>query len=147
MKPLTFKSACDFSTKRHQTSPLTSLHPCREQRVTLFLMAILVGISVMAYSVLELLPLPVLYGLVLYLGVASLYGVQFCQRIKLFFIPAKHRPDHEYLRHIPNWRIYTYTGIQIAFLVLLSIFQFNFYLRAIFPIMVSVVIVQQSSVK
>lgn len=112
----------------------------REQRVTLFFMAILVGISVMAYRVLELLPLPVLYGLVLYLGVASLYGVQFLQRFKLFFIPNKHKPDYEYLRHIPNRKIYAYTVIQLLFVVLLfviySAFPAGYFLRVTFPITV-----------
>ena len=92
----------------------------------------------MAYQALNLLPLPVLYGLVLYLGVASLYGMQFLQRVKLLFIPNKHRPDYEYLRSIPNWRIYADTGIQIAFVVLLSVLQVYIYLLALFPILVSV---------
>ena len=111
----------------------------REQRVTLFLMAFMVSLSVMAYSVLKLLPLPVLYGLILYLGVASLHGLQFTRRVLLFLIPTKHRPDIKYLRQIPNRRIYMYTGIQIVFLLLLCVFQVYFYLKAIFPIMVSLV--------
>lgn len=100
-------------------------------------MAILVGISVVAYNALKLLPLPVLYGLVLYLGVASLYGVQFLQRLKLIFIPNKHKPDYEYLRHIPNRKIYIYTAIQVAFLLILFVLFLYFYLRIIFPVMVS----------
>ena len=39
-------------------------------------MAFLVGLSIILYHVLRLLPLPVLYGIFLYIGVASLYGVQ-----------------------------------------------------------------------
>lgn len=103
-------------------------------------MAILVGISVMAYQVLELLPLPVLYGLVLYLGVTSMYGVQFLKRFKLFFIPVKHRPDYEYLRHVPNIRIYIYTLIQVVFVLVLVViycaFPESFYVRVIFPLSV-----------
>ena len=53
-----------------------TLHLSREQRVTLFAMAVLVGVSMMLYHALRLLPLPVLYGIFLYIGVASLYGVQ-----------------------------------------------------------------------
>ena len=48
----------------------------REQRVTLFCMAVLLSLSIVAYQALRLLPLPVLYGIFLYIGVASLYGVQ-----------------------------------------------------------------------
>lgn len=39
-------------------------------------MAMLLGLSVLASSALKLLPLPLLYGIFLYIGVASLYGVQ-----------------------------------------------------------------------
>lgn len=100
-------------------------------------MAVMVSLSVMAYSVLELLPLPVLYGLILYLGVASLYGLQFIRRVLLVLIPNKHRPDIKYLRQIPNRRIYMYTGIQLVFLVLLCVLQGYFYLKTLLPLMVS----------
>ena len=109
----------------------------REQRVTLFVCAILVGLSVMAYQALNLLPLPVLYGLLLYMGVASLYGIQFIERIKLFFIPSKRRPDCEYFRRIPNYRIHIFTVIQLAFFVVLCVFLGVAVLRVAFPIMVS----------
>ena len=105
--------------------------------MTLFVTAILICLSVMAFTALNLLPLPVLYGLVLYLGVASLHGMQFLQRVKLLLIPSKNRPDYEYLRSIPNWRIYLYTGIQIGFVIFLSVFRVYFYLLVLFPLMVS----------
>ena len=108
----------------------------REQRVTLFFMALMVSLSVMAYSVLKLLPLPVLYGLLLYLGVASLNGLQFIDRVLLALIPNKHRPDIKYLRQIPNRRIYVYTGIQVIFLLLLCLLQGYFYLKTLLPLMV-----------
>ncbi len=59
-------------------------------------------------SILKLLSLPVLYGLLLYLGVASLNGLQFIEHVLFFLIPNKHRPDIKYLCQIPNRRIYVY---------------------------------------
>ena len=44
--------------------------------MTLFFMAVLLCISVVLFKVLQLLPLAILYGIFLYIGVASLYGVQ-----------------------------------------------------------------------
>ena len=61
------------------TNYFTGMSPVctrREQRVTLLVMAVLLGVSIMAYQALQLLPLPLLYGIFLYIGVASLYGVQ-----------------------------------------------------------------------
>ena len=91
----------------------------------------------MAYTALKLLPLPVLYGLLLYMGVASLYGIQFIERIKLFFIPSKRRPDCEYFRRIPNYRIHLYTLVQLGFFVVLCVFQGVIQLKVAFPVMVS----------
>ena len=101
-------------------------------------MAILVALSVMAYPVLRLLPLPVLYGLLFYLGVSSLDGIQFMKRIKLFFVPNKYKPDCKYFRHIPTHRIHAFTIIQIVFLLLLIVFQVVAELKVVFPLIVSV---------
>jgi hypothetical protein len=108
----------------------------REQRVTLFVMAVLIGISMMLYYVLRLLPLPVLYGIFLYIGVASLYGVQFVQRLALPLIPDKYKPDYHYLRRIPNLRIHGYTLYQVLFFIVLCIFKVVQQTSIVFPVMV-----------
>ena len=38
-------------------------------------------------------PCSVLYGVFLYMGVAALDGIQFFERILLFFMPKKYQPD------------------------------------------------------
>ncbi|XP_012515287.1 PREDICTED: electrogenic sodium bicarbonate cotransporter 1-like [Propithecus coquereli] len=48
----------------------------REQRVTGTLVFILTGLSVFMAPILKFIPMPVLYGVFLYMGVASLNGVQ-----------------------------------------------------------------------
>jgi hypothetical protein len=108
----------------------------REQRVTLFVMAVLIGVSMMLYHALRLLPLPVLYGIFLYIGVASLYGVQFVQRLALPLIPDKYKPDYRYLRRIPNLRIHAYTLYQVVFFLLLCVFKVVQQISIVFPIMV-----------
>jgi hypothetical protein len=44
--------------------------------------------------------MPVLYGVFLYMGVASLNGLQFFDRILLILMPKKYQPDYPYLRHV-----------------------------------------------
>ena len=46
----------------------------REQRLTSLAIAILTGLSVLMTPVLALLPMPVLYGVFLFMGVMSLRG-------------------------------------------------------------------------
>ena len=58
--------------------------------------------------------MPVLYGVLLYMGVASLRGMQFIDRCELFFMPPKHQPDYIYLRHVTLNRVYLFTFIQVG---------------------------------
>nr|XP_025139979.1 electroneutral sodium bicarbonate exchanger 1 isoform X4 [Bubalus bubalis] len=68
---------------------------------------------------LKFIPMPVLYGVFLYMGVSSLQGIQFFDRLKLFGMPAKHQPDFIYLRHVPLRKVHLFTLIQLTCLVLL----------------------------
>ncbi|XP_056654178.1 electroneutral sodium bicarbonate exchanger 1 isoform X2 [Monodelphis domestica] len=91
----------------------------REQRVTGLMIFVLMGCSVFMTAVLKFIPMPVLYGVFLYMGVSSLRGIQFFDRLKLFGMPAKHQPDFIYLRHVPLRKVHLFTLIQLTCLVLL----------------------------
>ncbi|XP_030366533.1 electroneutral sodium bicarbonate exchanger 1 isoform X2 [Strigops habroptila] len=107
----------------------------REQRVTGLMIFVLMGCSVFFTSALKFIPMPVLYGVFLYMGVSSLRGIQFFDRLKLFWMPAKHQPDFIYLRHVPLRKVHFFTLIQLICLVLLWAIKVS---RAaiIFPMMV-----------
>lgn len=72
----------------------------REQRVTHILIFVLIGLSVLMTSVLCHIPMPVLYGVFLYMGADSLKGLQFFDRILLIFMPNKYQPDYMFLRQV-----------------------------------------------
>ncbi|XP_077159875.1 sodium bicarbonate cotransporter 3 isoform X6 [Paroedura picta] len=91
----------------------------REQRVTGLMIFVLMGMSVFMTSILKFIPMPVLYGVFLYMGASSLRGIQFFDRIKLFGMPAKHQPDLIYLRYVPLWKVHIFTVVQLTCLVLL----------------------------
>ncbi|XP_017281821.1 solute carrier family 4 member 4a isoform X3 [Kryptolebias marmoratus] len=107
----------------------------REQRVTGVFVFILTGLSVLMSPILKFIPMPVLYGVFLYMGVASLNGVQFMDRLKLLLMPAKHQPDLVYLRHVPLRRVHLFTFIQILCLGLLWILK-STVAAIIFPVMI-----------
>ncbi|KAM8981445.1 sodium bicarbonate cotransporter 3 isoform 5-T7 [Sarcophilus harrisii] len=107
----------------------------REQRVTGLLIFVLMGLSVFMTSVLKFIPMPVLYGVFLYMGVSSLKGIQFFDRIKLFGMPAKHQPDLIYLRYVPLWKVHIFTVIQLTCLVLLWVIKASA-AAVVFPMMV-----------
>ncbi|XP_077599716.1 sodium bicarbonate cotransporter 3-like isoform X1 [Stigmatopora nigra] len=107
----------------------------REQRVTGFMIFILMGCSVFMTSALKFIPMPVLYGVFLYMGVSSLKGIQFFDRIKLFGMPAKHQPDLIYLRYVPLWKVHIFTLVQLTCLILLWVIKASA-AAVVFPMMV-----------
>uniref|UniRef100_A0A674GRC4 Anion exchange protein n=1 Tax=Taeniopygia guttata TaxID=59729 RepID=A0A674GRC4_TAEGU len=115
----------------------------REQRVTGIIVFVLTGISVFLAPILKYIPMPVLYGVFLYMGVASLNGIQvstflpgqFWDRCKLFLMPAKHQPDYVFLRHVPLRRIHLFTLVQIVCLAVLWILK-STVAAIIFPVMI-----------
>ncbi|XP_074908917.1 sodium bicarbonate cotransporter 3 isoform X9 [Buteo buteo] len=86
-------------------------------------------------DLLMFIPMPVLYGVFLYMGVSSLKGIQFFDRIKLFGMPAKHQPDLIYLRYVPLWKVHIFTVVQLTCLVLLWVIKASA-AAVVFPMMV-----------
>ncbi|XP_074520658.1 sodium-driven chloride bicarbonate exchanger-like isoform X1 [Halichoeres trimaculatus] len=107
----------------------------REQRFTGLMIFTLMGCSVFMTSVLKFIPMPVLYGVFLYMGASSLRGIQFFDRLKLFCMPAKHQPDFIYLRHVPLRKVHLFTIIQLSCLVLLWVIKTS-KAAIVFPMMV-----------
>ncbi|KAJ8000372.1 hypothetical protein DPEC_G00204140 [Dallia pectoralis] len=107
----------------------------REQRVTGFMIFTLMGCSVFMTSALKFIPMPVLYGVFLYMGASSLKGIQFFDRIKLFGMPAKHQSDLIYLRYVPLWKVHVFTLVQLSCLVLLWVIKASS-AAVVFPMMV-----------
>jgi len=93
------------------------------------------GCSVFMTAILKFIPMPVLYGVFLYMGVSSLQGIQFFDRLKLFGMPAKHQPDFIYLRHVPLRKVHLFTLIQLTCLVLLWVIKAS-PAAIVFPMMV-----------
>lgn len=59
-------------------------------------------------DVLRLIPLAVLFGIFLYMGVTSLTGIQLYERITLMVTPAKHHPDHIYVTKVTQAMLNVY---------------------------------------
>lgn len=106
----------------------------REQRVTGLMVFILTGLSVFLAPVLKFIPMPVLYGIFLYMGVSALSSIQFTDRLQLLLMPAKHQPDFIYLRHVPLRQVHLFTFIQILCLAVLWIIK-STAAAIIFPLM------------
>nr|XP_015196349.1 PREDICTED: electrogenic sodium bicarbonate cotransporter 4 isoform X3 [Lepisosteus oculatus] len=112
----------------------------REQRLTGIMVFVLTGVSIFMAPILQYIPMPVLYGVFLYMGVASLNGIQFWDRCKLYLMPAKHQPDYIYLRHVPLRRVHLFTVVQVICLAVLWVLK-STVAAIIFPVMILALIV------
>ncbi|XP_077680875.1 anion exchange protein 4 [Eretmochelys imbricata] len=126
------------SLKKESTTSAPGEQPkflgIREQRLTGLVVFILTGVSVFLAPVLKYIPMPVLYGVFLYMGVAALNSIQFMDRIQLLLMPTKHQPDFMYLRHVPLRRVHLFTLIQMLCLAALWILK-STVAAIIFPVM------------
>ncbi|XP_065718934.2 electroneutral sodium bicarbonate exchanger 1 isoform X10 [Drosophila suzukii] len=112
----------------------------REQRVTHILIFLTIGGSVLLTPLLRHIPMPVLFGVFLYMGVASLKGLQFFDRILIMFMPAKYQPDYMFLRQVPIKRVHLFTIIQLACLIILWLIKSFSQTSILFPLMLVVMI-------
>ncbi|XP_076313061.1 electroneutral sodium bicarbonate exchanger 1-like isoform X11 [Tachypleus tridentatus] len=112
----------------------------REQRVTHLLIFILMGLSVFFTSVLKFIPMPVLFGVFLYMGFSALKGLQLFDRILILFMPQKYQPDLMFLRSVETLRVHLFTAIQLACLVALWVIKSYKPISIAFPLMLVVMI-------
>lgn len=108
----------------------------REQRVTGFLVFAFIGLSVFLTKFLGVIPMPVLYGVFLYMGISSMKEIQLISRIFLIFMPEKYQPDYVYLRYVQTSRVHLFTIMQITCLILLWVIKSIKSISILFPIMV-----------
>ncbi|XP_074641945.1 anion exchange protein 3-like isoform X2 [Tubulanus polymorphus] len=119
VRSITHLSSLSVFSRTHAPGEKPKLIEVKEQRMTSLFVHILIGVSVLMGPVLRAIPMAVLFGVFLYMGIASLNGIQFYDRLKLLLMPVKHHPDSAYARQVKTWRMNLYTSIQLIFLAIL----------------------------
>jgi len=107
----------------------------QETRLTMLFSHLLVGLSLLFLEVLQLLPMPVLYGVFLFMGLSSITGLQFFNRFLLFFQQPSKYPRTPYTQHMDKGRIHMYTLVQMVFFALVFTVQNFKAIAIIFPLM------------
>nr|XP_014341472.1 PREDICTED: anion exchange protein 3 isoform X1 [Latimeria chalumnae] len=119
VRSVTHVNALTVMSKAVAPGEKPKIEEVKEQRLTGILVALFVGLSIVMGSFLRQIPLAVLFGIFLYMGVTSLTGIQLYERLLLMFTPSKHHPDHVYVIKVKTWRMNLFTCIQLACIVLL----------------------------
>jgi len=91
----------------------------RENRVTGISIHLLVGLSLLLLPWFKYIPMAVLFGLFLYMGVVSMKGNQFFERLSLWLTDPALYPATHYVRRVPWRTIHLFTVVQLLCLVVL----------------------------
>ncbi|XP_058389251.1 anion exchange protein 2 isoform X1 [Diceros bicornis minor] len=117
VRSVTHANALTVMSKAVAPGDKPKIQEVKEQRVTGLLVALLVGLSIVIGDLLRQIPLAVLFGIFLYMGVTSLNGIQFYERLHLLLMPPKHHPDVTYVKKVrpcsegphasaPSWSVW-----------------------------------------
>lgn len=86
----------------------------KEQRLTNIVIHLLIGFTVLLSPVMRLIPIAVLFGVFIFLGVSSLSHIQLVERIKLLFIPASHHPVEKFVMNVKTRKMHLFTIVQVC---------------------------------
>ena len=111
----------------------------RENRLTGVSIHILIGLSLLLLAWLHYVPLAVLYGLFLYMGIVSMKGNQFFERISLWLTDPALYPRTHYVRRVPNRMLHLFTFIQLLGLVALWVVKTSTF-GILFPIFIALLV-------
>ena len=111
----------------------------RETRITTLVANVLVFISMLMIPVpLEYIPIPALYGVLLFLAASSLADFQLWERVLLMFTEQTLYPPIHYIRKVPQKSVHIFTALQLLQLGFLCGLSFSgvAYLKMFFPFII-----------
>ncbi|XP_043218670.1 sodium bicarbonate transporter-like protein 11 [Amphibalanus amphitrite] len=136
--PLHVRCLADVEERVEQGHVYEIIVRVRETRLTGILSHLLIGLSLLLLPYpLSYIPPPVLSGLFLYMAITALNGNQMFERITLLFTEQVAYPPNHYIRRVPQRKIHTFTGCQLAQLIVLCAFGFAPwpYMKTLFPVL------------
>ena len=111
----------------------------RENRISGLLIHIMIAASIFLLVYVQYIPMAVLFGLFLFMGLTSLGGNQFFERMMLWVTDPKLYPDTHYTREVPHGIIHTFTIIQFICFVALWILKSSA-IGILFPLLIAALV-------
>ncbi len=111
----------------------------RENRLTGLAIHLLIGLSLLLLPWLRAVPMAVLYGLFLFMGVVSMSGNQFFERLSLLLRDPALYPMTHYIRRVPRWTIHAFTLLQLGCLSMLWLVKSSA-IGILFPIFIALLV-------
>jgi hypothetical protein len=113
-----------------------------ENRITGLVIHLLIALSLLLLPALRVVPMSVLYGIFLFMGIVSLAGNQFVERLALWLMDPDLYPRTHYIRQVPAHVIHLFTLLQAVCLGVLCAITFSPYpsLRLSFPLFIALLV-------
>ncbi len=113
-----------------------------ENRLSALVVHILIACSLLCLPLLRYIPMATLYGVFLFMGVVSLQGTQFIERLNLWLMDSTLYPATHYIRRVPMRTIHLFTLVQFVCLGVLCAINVAPWelLRILFPIFIALLI-------
>ncbi|MDP3276360.1 MAG: sodium bicarbonate transporter family protein [Deltaproteobacteria bacterium] len=111
----------------------------RENRLSGLLIHVLVGCSLLVTGLMRQVPMAVVYGLFLYMGISSMRGNQFFERLRLWVMDPNKMPDTHYMRQVPTGVIHRYTLAQGLALTVMWVVKSSA-LGILFPLLIALLV-------
>lgn len=111
----------------------------QQTRLTHFFIHVLVLVSIFAMQAVRQIPVPVLYGVFLFMGIASLSGNQFFERILLIGMQPSLYPaqPHTARETVSRSKLHLYTLLQLALFLLLYVVKATKSIAIAFPLVIA----------
>jgi mannitol/fructose-specific phosphotransferase system IIA component (Ntr-type) len=130
----TFEETVSHAGERHDRI----IH-IRENRISALAIHIMLGLSLCLLGVLKMVPMAVLYGLFLFMGVVSMKGNQLFERLSLWAMDSDLYPPTHYIRRVPNRLVHLFTAIQLLCLVFLWVTKASV-IGILFPLFIALLV-------
>jgi len=99
----------------------------------------MIGDSLLLLPLLKTIPMAVLYGLFLFMGVVSMRGNQFFERLSLWAMQPSLYPATHYIRRVPTKVVHAFSAIQLVCLITLWVVKESA-LGLLFPLFIALIV-------
>eukprot|EP00118_Oscarella_pearsei_P017624 m.176367 g.176367 ORF g.176367 m.176367 type:complete len:312 (+) comp39138_c0_seq52:1904-2839(+) len=141
--PLHLQALADSEERIDQGHVYNIVIKVRETRLTNLLSHILILLTMFVFpKPLHYIPIPVLYGLFVFMAMAALNGNQLFERMLLFITEQAAYPPNHYIRRVPQRKIHQFTLLQLCLLGFVCLFGFFPvpYVKLFFPIILFLIL-------
>ncbi|WP_442507696.1 PTS sugar transporter subunit IIA [Novipirellula sp. SH528] len=111
----------------------------RETRLTGLAIHLGIGGSLIALALLKMVPMAVLYGVFLFMGLVSMKGNQFLERLTLLPMESSLYPQTHYMRRVPKRVVHLYTILQLVCLAVLWVIKSSA-IAIVFPLFITLLV-------